>query len=386
MGIYYSKDNIAFQHIEALKPTNCKSCMADGYTTYGACEECLRNQAYNKEYIETHLFVVDRTLRNYHEHGTHETLKRTPYRNANEKPYLYYGIEIEVSFDEDYLRVFRENEDDYYNDCEETSDECEEMLDEFSEATGGLFIYERDGSLENGVEFISRPLSYAKWTDKDTLKKIEDGMAVLKKWGAWKDQPDTNGMHIHISKKFFDFGNTERDKDVDTYIAREKMYQDIDWLFQYYQPELEKIGNRNYTQYCEGKMAKIKECYHIGTGSRTDRQWNVELEVKGKMKKGGAMARNDHYSAIIESGNTIEARTFKSTLEVEQIIGNIELMRNFAHAVRNEEITGKTLNNLLHTKDNLYLDQLLNTVRKRCYKNKQEFDLEKVEQDEMEIK
>ena len=104
------------------------------------------------------------------------------------------------------------------------------------------------------------------------------------------------------------------------------------------------------------------------------------------MKKGGAMARNDHYSAIIESGNTIEARTFKSTLEVEQIIGNIELMRNFAHAVRNEEITGKTLNNLLHTKDNLYLDKLLNTVRKRCYKNKQEFDLEKVEQDEMEIK
>ena len=379
MGLYYSKENCAFENIESLKPTICKSCLADGYTSYGACEECLRNQAYNKEYIETHLFVSDEHLRNYHSNGKHDTIKRTVYRNPNEKPYLYYGIEIEVSFDEDYLQVFRVNDDDYYSEEEEPSDDCEVMLHEFTEATGGLFIYERDGSLENGVEFISRPLSYAKWTDKDTLKKIEDGMAVLKKWGAWKDQPNTNGMHIHISKKFFDYGNSKRE-------SRDKMYQDIDWLFQYYQPELEQIGNRNYTQYCECKMAKIKDCYHIGTGTRHDSQWNVELEVKGKMKKGGNMARNDHYSAIIESGNTIEARTFKSTLEVEQIIGNIELMRNFAHAVRDEEITGKTLNNLLHTKDNLYLDKLLATVRKRCFKGKKEFDLERVEQDEMEIK
>ena len=379
MGIFYSQDNVAFESIrDKLKPTLCKSCRADGYTTYGACEECLRNQAYNKEYVETHLFICDDMLERYHEGGRHNTFKCMPYRKPNEKPYLYYGIEIEVSFDEDYLAVNYQN-DDYYDDSEETSDDCAQMLREFSEITGGLFIYERDGSLTNGVEFISRPMSYAQWTDKDTIKKIEDGMELLKKWGAFKEQPDTNGLHIHISRKFFDYGDAKRED-------REKMYQDMDWLFQYYQPELEKIGGRQYTQFCESKMSKIKSEYGFGTRSRSSSQWNVELEVKGKMKKGGCMARGDHYSAVIESGNTIEARIFNSTLDTTQIIGNIELMRNFAHAVRNEEITGKTLNNILHTKDNLYLDKLLAQVRTKCYKDKVEFDLEKVEQDEMEIK
>lgn len=377
--IIYSPENRAFESIkDKLKPTTCKSCRADGYSDLGACAECLRNQAYNREYVQTHLFVADDMLEGYHECGIHNTFKCIPYRKPNEKPYLYYGIEIEVSFDEDYLNVFY-HPDDYYDDNEETSDDCARMLREFTEITGGLFIYERDGSLTNGVEFISRPMSYAMWTDKDTIDKIDKGMELLKKWGAFTNQPDTNGFHVHISRKFFDYGDTKREN-VD------KMYQDMDWLFQYYQPELEKIGGRKYTQYCEGKMAKIKNEYGIGTRNRSGNQWNVELEVKGKMKKGGYMARNDHYSAIIESGNTIEARIFNSTLDTTQIIGNIELMRNFAHAVRNAEITGKTLNDLLHTKDNLYLDNLLNNVRKKCYKNKEQLDLDKVEQDEMEIK
>lgn len=382
--IYYSKECSAFEHINELKPTICASCRADGDSHYGHCEECLKNQAYNKEYIETHLFVSDRCLRSYHDGGRHMVLKQTPYRMPNEKPYLYYGIEIEVSFNEDMLSVDERNDDYYDDDNSDTSEDCEVMLDKFSEITGGLFIYERDGSLTNGVEFISRPLSYAQWTNPDTIKKIDEGMAYLKQMGAFKEQPDSNGMHIHISKKFFDYGDIKRgDKSM---LDRDKMYQDIDWLFQYYQPELEKIGGRKYTQFCEAKMDKIKNEYSIGTRNRNSGLWNVELEVKGKMKKGGAMARNDHYSAIIESGRTIEARIFNSTLDVMQIIGNIELMRNFAHAVREDEITGKTLNNLLHTKDNLYLDKLLDSVRKKAFKDKQAFDLEKVEQDEMEIK
>lgn len=385
MAISYSKDNCAFSTIkDKLKPTICTSCRADGDGFHGHCEECLRNQAFNKEYIETHLFIADKHLRQYHDRDIHPTFKACPYRMPNEKPYLYYGIEIEVSFDEDYLQVFQSSDDYYDDDNNEPTDDCESMLAEFSEITGGLFIYERDGSLTNGVEFISRPISYAQWTNPDTIDKIERGMELLKKWGAFKDQPDTNGMHIHISRKFFDYGGGNRVKE--SLSGIEKVYQDLDWLFQYYQPELEKIGGRKYTQFCDSKINKIKERYNLGSRTNRDSLWNVELEVKGKMKKGGRMAREDHYSAISESGNTIEARIFNSTLDITQIIGNIELMRNFSHAVRNEEITGKTLNNLLHTKDNKYLDALLDNVRKRCYKAKETFDLEKVEQDEMEIK
>lgn len=357
---YYSKETMAFENIKELKPTTCKSCQADGCGTYGECEQCLRNRAWNKEYIETHLFKCDEYFRNYHAGGKHDTFKQTVFRMPGEKPYLYYGIEIEVKFDEEVMRVFY-TDDDGYEDESQTSDDCEKMLKEFTEATNGMFIYERDGSLYNGVEFISRPTSYARWIDKDTIAKLEAGIEVLKKWGAYDDQPDTNGMHVHISRKFFDYGEQDGEK-------RRKMYQDMDWLFQYYQSELEKIADRKYTQYCQSKMAKIKSEYGIGTQNNRDSRWNVELEIKGKMKKGGSMADGDHYSAVSISGRTIEGRIFKSTIDVAHIIGNIEVMRNFSHVVRNEEIVGKTLNDILHTKDNMYLDQVLNETRKKWFK------------------
>lgn len=357
---YYSKETMAFENIECLKPTTCKSCQADGYGIYGECEQCLRNRAWNKEYIETHLFKCDEYFRNYHAGGKHDTFKKTVYRMPNEKPYLYYGIEIEVKFDEEYLKVFY-TDDDGYDDESQTSDDCETMLKEFTEATGGMFVYEKDGSLYNGVEFISRPTSYARWIDKDTIKKLEAGIEVLKKWGAYSDQPDTNGMHVHISRKFFDYGERDLTK-------QRQMYEDMDWLFQYYQDELEKIAGRKYTQYCASKMEKIKREYGIGTQNNRDCRWNIELEVKGKMKKGGNMAEGDHYSAVSISGPTIEGRIFKSTIDVAHIIGNIEVMRNFSHAVRNGEIVGKTLNDILHTKENMYLDGVIDGIRKELYK------------------
>lgn len=357
---YYSKETMAFENIECLKPTTCKSCQADGCGINGECEQCLRNRAWNKEYIETHLFKCDEYFRNYHASGKHETFKKTVYRMPNEKPYLYYGIEIEVKFNEDILRVFCVD-DDGYDDEETVSDDCETMLKEFTEATGGMFVYEKDGSLYNGVEFISRPTSYARWTDKDTIEKLEAGFDVLKKWGAWENQPDTNGMHVHISRKFFDYGQGDVEK-------QRQMYEDMDWLFQYYQNELEKIAGRKYTQYCQSKMTKIKNEYNIGAQNNGDNRWNVELEIKGKMKKGGSMASGDHYSAVSLSGPTIEGRIFKSTIDVKNVIGNIEVMRNFSHAVRNGEIVGKTLNDILHTKDNMYLDQVILNTRKECYK------------------
>lgn len=378
--LYYTKENETFENITCLKPTICKSCRADGDSMIGHCEECLKNQAWNKEYVETHLFECDPYFRPYHSGGKHSNFKCTPYRMPGEKPYLYYGIEIEIEFDRDYLKVFYEDEDGY-EDEDEPSNDTETMLSKFTEITGGMFVYEKDGSLENGIEFISRPMSYAKWVDKDTVEKLKAGLEYLKKeWGAFENQPNSNGMHIHISKKFFDYGDLKR-------TDRNDAYRDMDWLFQYFQEELEKIGGRKYTGFCDSKVNKIKREYGIGTQCNRDSRWNVELEIKGKMKKGGRMAEEDHYSAVTLSGKTIEGRIFNSTTDYKHVLANIELMRNFAHAVRDAEITGKTLNDILHTKDNQYLDGVLDEVKKNLYKNsKEKFSLERVAEDEMEIK
>ena len=370
--IEYSPEWDAFRNIkDKMKPTICASCRNDDgrrSNTYGHCAKCLENQAYNTDLVETSLFIMDKYPREYHDGGVHDVFKSTPLRMPGEHPYLYYGIEIEVEFNSDYVDVFEDYDGAF-------TDKIKTILDEFSNITEGMFVYERDGSLENGVEFISRPTSYPKWVDKGTVEKMKNGFQFLINNGAYIKQPDSNGLHIHISRKFFDYGKTGRNN-------RDEAYQDMDWLFQFFQKELEALGGRNYTSYCASKVDKIKERYGIGRRQNDD-EFNAEFTVKGKLKKGGRIPRGDHYSAVNMSGPTIEARIFNSTVDYKRVLSYIEIMRNFAHAVRDGEIEGKTLNQILNTKDNLYLDGLVREVRNELYKSGRRLTLTRKNKDEI---
>lgn len=353
-----------------LKPATCKSCRDDGDMTLGTCKECLENIAWNTEYLETHTFIYDRYFRPYHwsEHGT---VKGMVLRLPNERPYLFYGVEIEVEFDESDVRIYSPSDDDGYDDDDNWK--IQEILDEFTEITDGLFVYEYDSSLTNGVEIISRPCSYAFWTSPETVEKLEKGLDYLREQGAYLEQPDTNGLHIHISRKFFEYGGGK--------VASTNAYQGIDWLFQKFQTEIEKVGGREYTEYCASKTDQLR--------NNLENNWvlnqnNVDTEIKCTLKKGGEVPCGDHHVAVTMSGNTIEARVFKSTTDYKKVLAYIELMRNMAHAVRDDN-TEVSFNSLLHTKENLYLDDLVRITRRQCAKNKTEFDLDKVNDNKVEV-
>ena len=370
--IYYEYRDTALKG--KLKPILCPSCKTSNCRS-GECATCLANQAYNREYIETHSFIMDTQFRNYHS-DRHDTFKSVVLRLPNEHPYLYYGIEVEVEFDRDMLLV-GSNDDDYYNDDEEwCGDNLGNVLKKFSEITEGMFVFEHDGSLDNGVECISRPTSYAYWTHPDTVERLKKGFEFLKEHGALINQPISNGLHIHISRRFFDFGETKLDN-------RYTAYESFDWLFQKFQPEIEALGGRKYTQYCASKAEKLR--VSLIEDNYNMRQYNVEADIKCKLKKGGRLPEGDHYSAVNLTSRTIEARVFKSSTDYKQILSDIEIVRNFAHAVREEDIQ-KSLNDLLHTKDNLFLDEHINKVKMNCRKNKQEFDLDKINDNEIEVR
>lgn len=353
-----------------LKPICCKSCSDNG-ASIGDCKKCLENQAYNREWLETHTFIFDTIYRHYHA-DYHEDIKQLPLRLPSEHPYLYYGIELEIEFNDCDVHIYNPSDEDY--DDDDDNWKIQEILDRFSEITDGLFVYEADGSLENGVELISRPCSYAYWTDKHTIKMLKEGLEYLKSEGAYTDQPTTNGMHIHISRKFFDKGETKL-------ANRHTAYEGFDWLFQKFQPEIEKLGGRKYTQFCESKASKLKKSL---TDNYYTRNFNADIEVKATLKKGGNMAQGDHYSAVNLGNYTIEARVFKSTTDYKQVYANIELVRNIAHAVRDENIE-KSFNEILHTKDNMFLDEHIQRVRMQSAKNRDTLDLEKVNDNQIEV-
>lgn len=355
-----------------LKPITCPKCKEEGCNYTGECETCLANQAYNREYLETHLFIYDKNYQGYHE-GWHDRFKGLFLRLPNEHPYLYYGIEIEVEFNSNCVTVY--NNDDYYDEDDDDNWEIQDILNKFSEITEGMFVYEHDGSLDNGVECISRPTSYAYWTHPDTVKKLKAGLEFLRSKGAYVHQPDTNGLHIHLSRKFFDNGRTNLEN-------RQTAYESFDWLFQKFQPEIERLGGRKYTNYCASKADKLKRS--LIDDNYTVRQYNVEAEIKCKLKKGGRLPEGDHYSAVNLTSKTIEARVFKSTTDYKEVLSCIELVRNMAHTVRDEDIK-RTLNDILHTKDNLYLDEHIAKVKREARKDKAEFNLDRVCEDSIDI-
>lgn len=355
---------------ELLKPTTCKSCKDSGYSSLGVCKKCLENQAKNLEWLETHPFIFDNEYRKYHT-NEHDHIKALPLRLPNEHPYLYYGIEIEVSFDSGYVCI--EEGDEYYDE-EPDNDDINDILAEFSNITDGLFVYESDSSLTNGVELISRPCSYAYWSQPETVKKLQEGLDYLISRGAYREQPDTNGLHVHISRKFFDYGNT-------TLSDREMAYQGIDWLFQKFQTEIEHIGQRKYTGYCSSKTDQLKNNL---VNNWTLNAFNVEAELKCKLKKGGRVPERDHNVAVTMSGGTIEARVFKSTTDAKQVLAFIEFMRNIAHAVRDDN-TEVSFDSLIHTKENKFLDNHVRNIRKQCTKRGEKLDLEKVNDNCIEV-
>lgn len=128
-------------HPEAWAEINtCPECM----NSSTKCARCLQRMAEETKAEETTLWVYDTLPRSYH-HSLHNHFKETRLRQEHEHPYLYYGCECEY--------LFRDNTP------------IEQIAKEYIKATGGLFVAEFDRSVSdqgNGIEFISRPLSYKK--------------------------------------------------------------------------------------------------------------------------------------------------------------------------------------------------------------------------------
>lgn len=345
-----------------LKPILCPRCKGE-YCSWGECEVCLRNRADNREWFQTHSFIADTTFESYHE-GSHENWKATPLRLPHEHPFQFYGVEVEVEFDRDILYCG----DDY-------DDDLSSVLEKASEISGGLFVYEMDSSLANGVEFISRPMSYAYWTDKDTVRRLREMFQYLRDRGALIDQPNTNGVHIHTSRKFYDVGADNEEQ--------HRRYLNHDWVFQQFQDEMEQLCGRQYTHYCSSKRDKLKE--ELNRAISFSVSGVKDVKVSATIEKKGSLRVDDHSVAVNLRNHTIETRVFNSTTDYKTLLAYIELVRNVAHASRGK-IEGRTLNDILHTTTNIYLDEHIARCGLNARKMKQPFNMEKVDTGEIEVK
>ena len=300
----------------------CPECKRQGYPT---CPDCLINYGKQKNKMETTLFQLSNntTVKRYHDPAD-SFIKTTKLRMPDEKPYLYYGVELEM--------------------CVPISISTNSFAKEMLEAGKGLFVAENDSSLDNGVEFISRPLSYKRWKSPEVQRILEDMKGTALKYGYDQMSQDSAGMHVHLSSLFFQKNTTK---------SKNEQIDDLNWIIQNYEKELRPITGREPGNYNRSMFTNIERDLKIFIESRHIKQATITT----KMDK--VRIPTDHHSLISMSGsgNTVEVRAFKGTCDPLTIMARIELCRNLAHFARKYDIENMTLDKAFNCKQSPFLEQ-----------------------------
>ena len=231
--------------------------------------------------------VENRVIKRYHYHtDEYEYEKRKTTKDREEKNDMCFGIELEVE------------------------DRCSDLtINDMASILQGRtddFIYEHDGSLDEGFEIISFPFT------KDYMKEelqftIADMLNVLKVRGYGASE--RCGLHFHMTKTTWK--NTVK----------------MACLMEYYQKELRKISKRS-----NGKIDRWCDFY-------TD-LGKSELCRLGVNRVEFALENDDsRYRALnITNRNTIEVRIFSATTNFEELMARWELVNNFYKWARENEL------------------------------------------------
>jgi len=226
---------------------------------------------------DVHYWESDGEYHYEEEEGQIRSYSYKPYPNFHktkgETTPLYMGIELEV-----------ENELSQIT-CNKMSKKVHDILDE-------VVYMKTDGSLMNGFEIVSHPMSFS-YISENT-EKFKKTLETLSSNGFRSYSSNTCGMHIHMSKESFTTWQLFR--------FMEFFQKNKNFIVQISQRELSKLD----------KWAAL-----------TDEN-TKDIVFKAKCAKKN-QDRFSRYEAInISNRNTVEIRIFRGTLAPGSFFKNIE--------------------------------------------------------------
>lgn len=290
------------EHYRHNRDTLCSSC----YDERNCTEENEEESNSHSEYISDHDYVPNYMFHN--DNGRKSSQQVT----IGSMPKIYFGIEIETEAISD----------------EAYPDDGAELI---SNLCQGLVYCKADGSLNNGFEIVTHPMSFG--FVKNHTDNLWDGLNKLRRKGFRAWTTSTCGLHIHISRNAFlneahlhkfmwfiygsDVTNASSAKRTahEKHIANIKQFagRDSQWskfdrdafLGTAYDGENEH-GNSNYVQ---PSLAEI---------------------AKGRTKKGNPISPygDERYLALNRNNrNTLELRFFRPSLRPETVQASIEFVQ-----------------------------------------------------------
>lgn len=270
---------------------DCLICKRDGHVHYATLSTrkglCLVHYNLANPRPE----APEAEVQSYHSHSTeprHFLHTQTEYLNNVE---TYFGIELETEF----------------NRCISRNATAREAL----RLGRGLFYAESDGSLTNGFELISRPMTLRYLRLKKTRDAIQSMLDYLKAEGATTEK-NTAGMHIHISRPT-------------GLPIKEEYEKNLFWIVETLNLPIQKIAEREPTSYCESVIQKLSQSHHVQHLKKAYVDKNIDWSNFGRHM---SLNMNGHNS------KTHELRIFNTTLSCDHIIAAVELFNAMSEAAK----------------------------------------------------
>ena len=258
---FYCEDCEEYYHVDY-------ACWCESEEMY-YCENCIDN--HQSQYISE-----------YHDHDYDDEFRLTIEDRKNDNK-LFFGMEIEIEANH------RNNHDDLAKAILNRTDD---------------FVFEQDGSLNNGFEIISMPFSrnYMKDTLEDTLKDMLKAINNHNYEGK-----NTCGLHFHVSEEAI------------------RSIPNLLKIVEYYKEELTILSRRE-----ESSLNRWSPFYtkNFNKNEITDEMINEIVDDYCS-----------RYHAInLDNSYTVEFRIFKSTTNHETLMATWELVNNIVAFANDHEV------------------------------------------------
>ena len=177
---------------------------------------------------------------------------------------------------------------------------------------GRDFLYfKHDGSLDEGCELVTHPMS-PEYMMSDAGKKMwRDICEAALAEGMRSHDTSTCGLHVHVSRDFF--GKTGMAQE----LTELKLIETVDRLFE------------PIIYFSRRKREQINRWAPRCNAPKSDGGWMTKAKSVSRYAKG------DRYHAVnIANEHTIEFRMFRGTLKADTILATLQFVSGLCHLVK----------------------------------------------------
>lgn len=188
-----------------------------------------------------------------------------------------------------------------------------------------------DGSLNDGFEIISHPMTFKHLKSKDD--KIKEMLNYLREQGYKSHDLNTCGLHVHISREALETEVNSEERTIDNILM----------IFENFMEELILFSRRNSERIA--RWSQFLSKYHRHDGEVLTMKFISDGKKECGVRYMAVNLQNDH---------TIELRLFRGTLNYKTFMATLQLIYNIVdYARNNKSIAGLTWNKLVMNNKNL---------------------------------